>query len=60
MDGNMSLMYCIDVTPKIACKLWKVFFLMKTAVKFRNLQISKILNTNTNNTFQGCVHTFEK
>ena len=24
------------------------FFLVKTAVKFRNLQISKILNTDTN------------
>ena len=34
--------------------LWKVYILIleKTIVKFRNLQISKILNTNTKRIFQ--------
>ena len=42
--------------------LESLFFLVKAAVKFRNLQISKILKltqTNFFNTFQGYVHIFE-
>ena len=37
---------------KILCKLWKVsYVLVKTAMSFRNLQISQIISTNTNKTF---------
>ena len=39
--------------------LESLIFLVKKAVKFRKLQISKILNTDTNNifnSFQGYVH----
>ena len=42
------------------CKLWEVSFSAKTAVKFRNLQISKVVNPDTtqnfSNSFQGYVH----
>ena len=55
LNGNMSSIYQTEIiflTRKIECKLWKVqFFLVKAAVKFRNLQISKILNTDTNRVF---------
>ena len=52
MNGNMSLMYQTEnnfFTQKIECKLRK--FLLKVVVKFRVLQISKILNTDTNKIF---------
>ena len=43
--------------------LESLIFLVKMAVKFRNLQISKIFKTDRNksfsNPFQGYVHTFE-
>ena len=42
--------------------LESLIFLMKTIMKFKNLQISKILNTNIqnfSNSFQGYVHIFE-
>ena len=39
-----------------------LFFLVETAMKFRNVQISKILNTDTNKFFQffkGYGHIFK-
>ena len=55
MNGNMSWMYYTEVnfpTRKIDRELClESFFLVETAVKFRSLQISKILNTDTNRIF---------
>ena len=40
------------LTQKIVSKLWRVWvFLVKMAMKFKNLQISKFLNTETNRIF---------
>ena len=52
------------LTQKIIKKLWNFFFFLVTmAMKFRNSQITQILNINTNrifsNSFQGYVKTFE-
>ena len=50
----MSWMYEAEVNfflGKIVCYFWKVYFFVKMAVKFRNLQISIILNTDTNRIF---------
>ena len=32
-------------------QIWKVYFFVKTSVKFRSLQIGKIVNTNTDRIF---------
>ena len=53
MNGNMSWIYWTEINSlrrKIAYKLFctQKFFLVKMILKFRNLQISKILNTDTN------------
>ena len=62
MNGNKSWIYYTKInilTWKIICKPLKVFlFFVKTAVKFRNLQINKILNPNKN-PFQDFLHIFE-
>ena len=47
---------------KLYANLGKFFFLVKKAVKFKNLHISRILNTDTNNFFKflsSIVHFYE-
>ena len=51
MNGNMCWMYWTEInflTRKLHASLGIFFFLMKAALKFRELQISKVLNTNAN------------
>ena len=53
MNGKLSWMYYTEIsflTRKIVFKLWKKF-LSEDGVKFRNLQISKILTSDTNGKF---------
>ena len=50
----MTWMYYTEInflTWKIVFKLLKVIFFVKAAGKFRNLQINKVLNTDTNRVF---------
>ena len=56
MNDNMSCIYQTEinfVTRNTVRKFCKIlfYFLVKTAVKFRILQISEILNTDTNRIF---------
>ena len=64
MNGNMNRMYQTEMNflkRKNVCKLSRLMFLLETAIKFRNLQISNILNTDANRifSFQGYVYIFE-
>ena len=60
--GWMSETEINFLTRKNVCKLWNFlllfFFLVEADVKFRNLEISKILNSNINRMFSISIQNY--